>query len=362
MKTLLFVIGTRPEAIKLSSVIQASRNNPRFRTLICVTNQHTDLLTPFLKRLRIEPDYSFAKGNKGDSLHETSAQMLLKFQAVFPKSAPDLVIVQGDTTSAFVAALSAHYANIPVAHVEAGLRTNNLFAPWPEESHRRMIDQISSYCFVPTDKGRETLLGEGISKDKIWMVGNTAIDALSFYQEEDKREQYQKKQSIVVTIHRRENHGKPLLDICQALRRLCSSFPELEISFFLHPNPEVRKTVKEALNGIHNIKLRAPCDHFSFITFIKNASFILTDSGGIQEEAPYLGIPVLIARSTTERPEGIAAQTARLVGTCPETIVTHCTELLESTALLESMSKVHYPYGRGDSGKQIISRLSEALL
>ena len=362
MKILLFVIGTRPEAIKLSSVIQASRNNPRFRTLICVTNQHTDLLTPFLKQLQIEPDYSFERGNKEATLHETSAQMLLEFQAVFPKSAPDLVIVQGDTTSAFVAALSAHYASIPVAHVEAGLRTGNLFAPWPEESHRRMIDQLSSYCFVPTDKGQEILLNEGIPKDKIWVVGNTAIDALSIYKKDDKKERYPKKQSIVVTVHRRENHGKPLLDICQALRKISSSFPALEISFFLHPNPAVQKTVKEALNGIHNIKLRAPSDHFSFIEFMMKASFILTDSGGIQEEAPYLGIPVLIARSTTERPEGIAAHTARLVGTCPETIVTHCTELLENTALLKSMSKIHYPYGRGDSGKQIINTLSEALL
>lgn len=361
MKTLLTIIGTRPEAIKLAPVIYANQENERFKNLVCVTQQHTDLLNPFLKDLEIKPHFYFP-AKEGGSLQQSFAYMLKELEKTLKTAKPDLVLVQGDTTTAFVGALGAHYSNIPVAHIEAGLRTGDLQAPWPEETHRRLIDQLSSYFFVPTQTGKENLLKEGILPEKIWVVGNTSIDAVRIYKDRLSNTSLPKKKSIVVTVHRRENHGKPLEAICNALLKISQNYPSLDIFFFMHPNPAVQKVVQKKLSRINNIFLKNPSDHFTFLDFLLNASFILTDSGGIQEEAPYVGTPVLVARNTTERPEGIRAGTARLVGTCPNSIISHCTELLENDSILSSMSKVHSPYGLGYSGEKIISILSEALL
>lgn len=361
MKTLFFVIGTRPEALKLFSLIEEAKKCPQFQTVVCATHQQANLLSSCLKHLGIKPDIAFQREHYGYSLQQTSAWLMVQFEKVFNKSQPDLVLVQGDTASAFAGALSAYHSKIDVAHIEAGLRTGDLYSPWPEEGYRKMIDQIASYYFVPTITGKSALLKEGVSTDKIWVVGNSSIDSLMFYQQARKRSKNPKKQSIVVTMHRKENFGKPLTDMCQALKTLSRNFPNLEISFFMHSHPTVRKTALELLKEIKNIRLKAPSDHFSFIELMMNASFILTDSGGIQEEAPYLGTPVLVTRNTTERPEGIKAQTARLIGTSYQDIISHCTDLLENPSLLMSMSKIHYPYGRGDTGKQIIQILKEVL-
>ena len=361
MKTLFFVIGTRPEALKLFSLIKEAQKYPQFQTVVCATNQQTDLLSSCLKHLNIRPDISFQREGYGYSLGDTSAWLVLQFEKIFKKNKPDLVIVQGDTTSAFSGALSAYYSKIRIAHVEAGLRTGDLLSPWPEEGYRKMIDQLASYYFVPTKRGKSALTQEGVSENKIWVVGNSSIDALILYQQTHKRPMCSQKRSIVVTMHRKENHGTPLIEMCQALKTLSGIFPDIEISFFMHSHPTVQETALKLLGETKNIRLQAPSDYFTFIELMMKASFILTDSGGIQEEAPYLGTPVLITRKTTERPEGIVAQTARLIGTSYQAILSHCAELLENPLILRSMSKIHYPYGKGDSGKQIIQILKEVL-
>lgn len=358
---MLIIIGTRPEAIKLFSVIRASQAIPNFRTKVCVTHQHTDLLVPFLETFEISIDYALEKVSNSQSLSQKTATLLGEVEKVIKDCRPSLVIVQGDTLSSFVGALASHYSKIPVAHVEAGLRTEQLFSPWPEEAYRRMIDQLSTFFFVPTDTARKALLNEGFSSKQIYIVGNTSIDALEYYKKIPKPPHIKETLSILITMHRRENFGKPLRDVCLALKRLGKTFPQVKMNFFVHPNPQVKTTVEKTLKNAENIRLCSPSDHLSFIEMMKNASFILTDSGGIQEEAPYLGIPVLIARNSTERPEGIDAQTARLVGTCPKRIYSECALLLTDEKLRTSMSKVHHPYGSGDSGKRIIQALLERL-
>lgn len=319
-----------------------------------MTGQHTDLIGD----LGIKVDFTFPCLEKGSTLYQSSAHMLKEFEKVFSKNRPELVIVQGDTTTAFIAALAAHYSHIPVAHIEAGLRTGSLFSPWPEEGHRRLIDQLSSYFFVPTTVGKKALLKEGISSKNIWVVGNTSIDALRFYKE---RVSPSDKKQIVVTVHRRENQGKSLEDICFALKKLTKIFPDLLIIFFLHPNPAIRKPAQKFLKNTPNIELKEPMQHLSFVELLMNSSFIITDSGGIQEEAPAIGKPVLIVRESTERPEGVAAGTARLIGTKSENIIAHCTELLNDPKTLSAMSKIHFPYGDGYASERIVDILCERL-
>ena len=362
MKKLLFILGTRPEAIKLYSPIRKCRENASFLTQVCLTNQHTDLIRPFLEEFGIDVDFSLPVESSNRSLHHIVAKQIQELERVLLKADPDLVIVQGDTTSAFSGALAAHYLKIPVAHVEAGLRTDNLFAPWPEEMHRRLIDQLTSYFFVPTLAAREALLREEISPKAIWVVGNSSIDALSLLKERIPTRSVNGKRSIVVTIHRRENHGDILEGICSALTTVARSVDDVEILFFLHPNPSVQKIVKACLSGVENIHLQQPVDHLTFVEFMAQSAFIITDSGGIQEEGPYLGKPILVVRDTTERPEGLEEGTARLIGTSPDQIVAHCMELLRSPTALASMSKVHHPYGEGNSGSQIATVLEQVLL
>ncbi len=361
MKKTLFILGTRPEAIKLYSPILKCRESSAFLTKVCLTNQHTDLVQPFLEEFKIEADYSLPLGDSNETLHHTVTRQILELKKIFLKSKPDLVVVQGDTTSAFSGALAAHYLKIPVAHIEAGLRTVDLFSPWPEEAHRRLIDQLASYFFVPTISAMKALIKEGISPEAIWIVGNSSIDVLNLLKDKIPDTPLLKKRSIVVTIHRRENQGEILEGICSALKTVANSFRDVEISFFLHPNPHIRETVKQLLQGVENICLRPPSDQKEFFEFMVRAAFIVTDSGGIQEEAPYLGKPLLVVRDKTERPEGVAMGTARLIGTSPEKIVSHCTELLECPEILKSMTKKHSPYGLGNSGSDIASIIEQVL-
>lgn len=360
MKKLLFILGTRPEAIKLYSPIQKCRKNIGFHTQVCLTNQHTDLILPFLRELGIHIDFFLAFENSNHSLHGIIAKQIQEFEKVLVKASPDLVIVQGDTSSAFSGALAAHYLKIPVAHIEAGLRTEKLFSPWPEEAHRRLIDQLTSYFFVPSLLAKEALLKENIPSETIWVVGNSSIDALNLFKEKIAKPFDRVKRSIVVTIHRRENRGHILEGICSALTTVAYSFDDIEIVFFLHPANE--NIVKAHLDGPENIHLLPPVDHLTFLKFMLQSTFIITDSGGIQEEAPSLGKPILVVRDATERPEGIQVGTARLIGTSPDQIVAHCVELLRNPKALLAMTKIHYPYGYGDSGTQITEILEKILL
>ncbi|MBL9029038.1 MAG: UDP-N-acetylglucosamine 2-epimerase (non-hydrolyzing) [Caedimonas sp.] len=268
MKSVLTVIGTRPEAIKLAPVLKAIDKNARFTNKVCITGQHTDLLDPFLLNLGIIVDYRFKNYENEGALHQSAAHILEQFGAILTELKPDLVLVQGDTTTAFVAALAAFYARIPVGHVEAGLRTGHLYSPWPEEMHRCLIDRLATYFFAPTDQARNTLLAEGVSPEKVWVVGNTSIDALRLARKYSKLTRDPKSRVIVVTIHRRENHGEPLKEICHALRVIVGRFSDVRIVFFLHPNPAVRKPVTDMLSEVINIDLVEPVDHPSFIQLL----------------------------------------------------------------------------------------------
>lgn len=360
MKSILTIIGTRPEAIKLSPLLNAISMNKKFKNEVCVTGQHTDLLTPFLSDLKIPVNYHFNNDGQRSTLHQSAANILEQFGPVFEKSKPDLVVVQGDTTTAFIAALAAFYSCIPVAHIEAGLRTGHLHSPWPEEGHRCLISKLATYFFTPTLQAKETLIQEGVSSEKIWVVGNTSIDALRLARK-SQRTFNSKNRNIVVTIHRRENHGEPFISICQALLALAEQFSDVRINFFLHPNPAIRATATNLLSGIKNIDLLEPMDHPSFIQLLDESTFIITDSGGIQEEATFMGKPILITRSTTERTEGIEAGTARLVGTKTSDIIASCKELLENPDVLRAMSKVHFPYGDGYAAEQILTIFEKVL-
>lgn len=361
MKNVLTIIGTRPEAIKLKPVLHVLSKHKKFKSQVCITQQHTDLLLPLLLLLDIEADYILDIPKKDNNLRHISMHILNHIGNLLLKIKPDLVIVQGDTTTAFMGALASYYAKIPVAHIEAGLRTHNLLSPWPEEGHRRLIDQLTSYFFAPTEQAFKALQNEGIPSDKIWIVGNTAIDALRLLPKSIKSEREETLKTILVTIHRRENHGKVLDQICQALMCLANLYTDIKIIFFLHPNPAIHVPIKKKLNNIENIELKHPVDHFSFINLLRDCTFIISDSGGIQEEAPFLGKPILIPRNTTERPEGIYAGTARVVGTQTNDIINACKELLECPEVLLKMSKVHYPYGDGYAAERIVNILVREL-
>lgn len=361
MKNILTVIGTRPEAIKLIPLALAFTKSKILRNKICITGQHTSLLDSLFFGMNLKIDYQFEPYNKTPSLTQSAAHMLLQFHDLLEQAKPDLMIVQGDTTTAFIASLAGFYAQINVAHVEAGLRTGNLYSPWPEEAHRILIDKISNYFFTPTEKAKKTLMDEGIDEDKIWVVGNTSIDAIRIIKNNLEANIDLSERSIVVTIHRRENHGKSLKNICNAIKNIAIEFPDIKIRFCLHPNPSVNSVVKQMLSGIDNIELLPALDHIKFVQLLYQCIFAITDSGGIQEEATFMGKPLLITRNTTEREEVIKAGTGILVGTNTENIVRHCKMLLEDSTLLSKMSKAHFPYGDGYSSERIVKILEQVL-
>lgn len=357
MKSILTIIGTRPEVIKLAPVLWALNQNKNFRSRVCITHQHTNLLDPFLSHLNISVDHELNNPTQERSLCQSMSDILKKLENILADAKPDVVLVQGDTTTAFAGALAAYYACIPVGHVEAGLRTRNLYSPWPEEGHRCLVDQLSTYFFAPTLQTLNNLISEGIHSDKVWVVGNTSIDAIRLVSKSDILNKNSSQQTVVVTVHRRENHGQPLKEICAALKHIAQMYSDLHIKFLLHPNPAIQGPINQILSKITNIELVQPLDHMSFVRLLNECTFIISDSGGIQEEAPFLGKPVLIPRDTTERPEGIQAGTAMLVGTNKDSIISACQELLENPAKLDSMSKVHYPYGDGYAAERIVNIL-----
>lgn len=364
----LFIFGTRPEAIKMAPIIQQFKKNSAFETKVCVTGQHKEMLASFLTLFEIVPDFNLDVMSPNQDLTTLTSKILLGLNDVYNCWRPDFVMVHGDTTTTLAASLSAYYHKIAVYHVEAGLRTGNIYSPWPEEANRKLTAGLASIHFAPTQSSSTNLLDEGVDPAKIFITGNTVIDSLmdvSSRIDADRELQTQLQQQfafleqdkkfILVTGHRRENFGDGFNRICQSLAEIATRFPDVSIVYPVHLNPCVQKPVNDLLSGFKNIHLIAPVDYLPFIFLMKAAYFILTDSGGIQEEAPSFGKPVLVMRDTTERPEAVIAGTVALVGTDVNKIVTHATKLLDDSDYYLTMSRAQNPYGDGNASERIIS-------
>ncbi len=370
------VMGTRPEAIKLAPVVLALRRCPWAECRVCVTAQHRQMLDQVLSVFGIHPDVDLDLMRPGQTLAELTARALEGLDAYFTKERPDAVLVQGDTTTVFAGALAAFYHRIPVGHVEAGLRTNNLYSPWPEEANRQMASRLARWHFAPTARNRSNLLAEGIRGEDIHVTGNTVIDALllgvgkaheikpaieglpfDLYQVRPNR------RIVVVTGHRRENFGSGFEQICLAIDDLAKAFPDVDFIYPVHLNPQVREPVNRILGSRQrgNIHLLPPLEYLPFLALLEKSAVVLTDSGGVQEEAPSLGKPVLVMRDTTERPEAVEAGAARLVGTNRKNIVGEVTVLLESKVAYEKMANAINPYGDGHATERILSILEKEI-
>lgn len=374
MKKILLVFGTRPEAIKMAPLVKEfQKDTEHFETKVCVTAQHRQMLDQVLEVFGITPDYDLNIMAPNQDLYDITSKVLLGLRDVLKDFAPDVVLVHGDTTTSMAASLAAFYRQIAVAHVEAGLRTYDMLSPWPEEMNRQVTDRICTYYFAPTGQSRQNLLRENIEEKKIFVTGNTVIDALLMAvdiiatktgMEEQIHKEIQEKgytvgerDYILVTGHRRDNFGEGFLHICKAIRELASQYPDIDIVYPVHLNPNVQKPVYELLSGLDNVFLISPLDYLPFIYAMQHSILLLTDSGGVQEEAPSLGKPVLVMRNTTERPEAVEAGTVKLVGTDAETIVGNVVELLRNKELYKRMSETHNPYGDGQACERIVNAL-----
>ena len=374
MKKILLVFGTRPEAIKMAPLVKAlQKDTEHFETRVCVTAQHRQMLDQVLEVFGITPEYDLNIMAPNQDLYDITAKVLLGLREVLKDFRPDTVLVHGDTTTSMAASLAAFYMQIPVGHVEAGLRTYNMLSPWPEEMNRQVTDRICTYYFAPTEQSRANLLQENIDAKKIFITGNTVIDALLMavdiisttagVKEKMAKELQEKgytvgdREYILVTGHRRENFGDGFLHICKAIKELAALHPEMDIVYPVHLNPNVQKPVYELLSGLSNVYLISPLDYLPFIYAMQHSTLLLTDSGGVQEEAPSLGKPVLVMRDTTERPEAVEAGTGKLVGTDAEAIVSNVTALLQDKEMYKRMSETHNPYGDGQACERIIAAL-----
>lgn len=371
----LFVFGTRPEAIKMAPIIKKMQSMSEITLGVCVTAQHREMLDQILEVFKIVPDYDLNVMRQNQGLYDITSIMLLKLKEVYNSFNPDIVLVHGDTTTAFVSALAAFYSGIKVGHIEAGLRTYNLCNPFPEEANRQLVGVLSALHFAPTQTSANNLISEGKDKNNVYVVGNTVIDALFWVLNRIKcdekfkdeiisslNEQYQankKRKIILVTGHRRENFGKGFVQICEALRDIALKNPGVDIVYPVHLNPNVQKPVNEILSGISNIYLIRPLKYQEFVYLMFIAYIIITDSGGIQEEAPSLGKPVLVMRNTTERPEAVEAGVVKLVGISKDKIIDETEKLLENQKEYENMSKSCNPYGNGDACEKIIQIIKE---
>lgn len=357
MKTILLVFGTRPEAIKMCPVVNELKKRDGIKTVVCVTGQHKEMLEQVLKVFDVVPDYNLAIMRQGQTLFDITTNILNKIKDVLEEVKPDVVLVHGDTSTTFVTALACFYLQIPVGHVEAGLRTYNIYSPYPEEFNRQAVSIVSKYNFAPTELSRENLLKEGRDKNSIWITGNTAIDALktTVRSSYSHSELYWAKGSrlILITAHRRENLGEPMHHMFRAIRRVMDEHPDVKAIYPIHMNPVVRQAADEEFKGDDRIHLIEPLDVLDFHNFMEHSYLILTDSGGIQEEAPSLGKPVLVMRDTTERPEGIKAGTLKLVGTSEDVIYKEFSKLLSNNSEYEKMSKASNPYGDGHASERI---------
>ena len=358
-KKLLFVFGTRPEAIKLAPVIIEAKKEKSFDVKVISTGQHKEMVYQVLKSFNINPNLDLDIMKPNQTLFDISERCLHKLKPLLEQEKPDYVFVQGDTTTAFITALACFYLKIKVVHVEAGLRTDNKYNPFPEEINRRLLSQVADIHFVPTGRARNNLLDEGFKANNIYLVGNTVIDSLFITLKKHKKDLGlpKDKRIILATTHRRESFGAPMKSICIALRNIASRFREDLIVLPMHKNPIVRKLILEELSGIKNIKLVEPYDYIDFVNLMNQSYLIITDSGGVQEEAPSLGKPVLVIRDTTERPEGVEAGTCKLVGTDFFKIVNSATLLLSDKEEYSKISKKKNPYGDGKTAKKIINIL-----
>lgn len=357
MKTILLVFGTRPEAIKMCPLVNELKTRERLKTVVCVTGQHRQMLDQVLTAFRVTPDYDLSIMKDGQTLFDITTNILNGIGAVLDEVKPDVVLVHGDTSTTFVTALACFYKQIPVGHVEAGLRTYNIYSPYPEEFNRQAVSIVAQYNFAPTALSRDNLLREGRNPSTIFVTGNTAIDALKTTVRDSythpELEWASGSRLIMITAHRRENLGAPMHHMFRAIRRVMDEHPDVKAIYPIHMNPAVRRAADEELRGCDRIHIIEPLEVLDFHNFLARSELILTDSGGIQEEAPSLGKPVLVMRDTTERPEGIAAGTLKLVGTDEETIYAEFKTLLESREAYQTMAHAANPYGDGFACKRI---------
>jgi len=364
----LTVLGTRPEAIKLAPVIKEMERHPEIAGRVCVTAQHREMLDQVLELFEIKPDWDLNLMRKGQSLFDITADGLRALEPVLKEEKPDVVLVQGDTTTAFVAGLAAYYLKIEIGHVEAGLRTYDKYNPFPEEMNRRLADTLCDLYFAPTELAKQNLLGEGVPVEKVFVTGNTVIDALFLVLSRESQVggqqllqtiglKTQDSRLILVTGHRRESFGKGFENMCQGLKRIADHYPDVQVIYPVHLNPNVRKPVQLILGAIRNVHLIEPLDYALFVFLMNRAYLVLTDSGGIQEEAPSLGKPVLVMREKTERPEAIEAGTAKLVGTESERIFTEAQRLLDNADEYNKMARAVNPFGDGKAAERIVQVL-----
>ena len=386
MKTIMLVFGTRPEAIKMCPLVKEFQKYPNeFRTVVCVTGQHREMLDQVLSIFDIKPDYDLNIMKQGQDLTDVTARVLTGMRDVFASCRPDVVLVHGDTTTSTASALAAFYQQIPVGHVEAGLRTYNIYSPWPEEMNRQVTGRIATYNFSPTPLSRENLVRES-AMGQIYVTGNTVIDALHMVvgrlkEDESLRTQQEKvlydagydvcrlqdscRRMVLITGHRRENFGVGFINMCTAIRDLARKYPTVDFVYPMHLNPNVRKPIHEVfgedLSNLGNMFFIEPLQYLEFVYLMEKSTIVLTDSGGIQEEAPGLGKPVLVMRDTTERPEALESGTVRLVGTDYDKIVSEVSALLDDASVYESMSKAVNPYGDGKACERIVDYVANAL-
>lgn len=371
MKNILCIFGTRPEAIKMAPLILELRKAPNHIIKICVTGQHREMLDQVLNLFQIQPDYDLNIMKKDQNLFDITSRILIELKTVIEESKPNLVLVHGDTTTAFCGSLAAFYAKVPVGHVEAGLRSNDIYSPWPEEANRLLISKLAQFHFSPTKESAENLQKEGISEKNIYITGNTGIDALHITRDLIYKNQNNEranlanldflnftKKIICVTVHRRENQGQPLNDICLALLTIAKR-DDVQIIFPVHPNPSIRSVIEKHLSNQNNIFLTAPLDYISFSHLLTSCYMAISDSGGIQEEAPSLGKPVLVTRLNTERPEAISTGSIKLVGSNKETIVKETIQLLDDRIHYQKMSKISKVFGDGLASKRIVIAIKQ---
>ncbi len=357
MKKVMLVFGTRPEAIKMCPLVNELKTRKEIETIVCVTGQHRQMLDQVLEAFSVVPDYDLSVMKERQTLFDVTTNILNRIREVLETVRPDVVLVHGDTSTTFVTALACYYLQIPVGHVEAGLRTYNIYSPYPEEFNRQAVGIIAAYHFAPTELSKENLLKEGKKPETIYVTGNTAIDALKTTVRKDYThpvlEWAKDSRLIMITAHRRENLGEPMKHMFRAIRRVCDEHPDIKAVYPIHMNPAVRETAQAILGDDERIRIIEPLDVLDFHNFLARSYLILTDSGGIQEEAPSLGKPVLVMRDTTERPEGIAAGTLKLVGTDETTIYENFKMLLEDQEAYRKMSMASNPYGDGFASKRI---------
>jgi UDP-N-acetylglucosamine 2-epimerase (non-hydrolysing) len=367
----LTVFGTRPEAIKMAPLVHALANDERFDAKVCVTAQHREMLDQVLELFKVTPDYDLNLMKAGQTLPEVTSRILLELTPVLKEFKPDVVLVHGDTATTFAASLAAYYEQIAVGHVEAGLRTGNIYSPWPEEANRKLTGALAKFHFAPTETSKQNLLSESYCEESVFITGNTVIDALLMIKSQIEENtdlsstlaaQFpfldESKKLVLVTGHRRESFGGGFERICEALAQTAKKHPEVQILYPVHLNPNVQEPVNRILADVDNVHLIEPQQYLPFVYLMNRANIILTDSGGIQEEAPSLGKPVLVMRDTTERPEAVEADTVKLVGTSVELITSSLTELLTDQASYAEMSRAHNPYGDGNACSRICDILA----